>query len=451
MKISVESYGPIAEAKDIEFRPLTVFVGPSNTGKSYLAILMYAVLNSFTKAGFLSSILDKDIWRPINNTELSRTDNWLKDYFNGTYTDFSNWPEGLKKWTAKKITRVINHKFHEEMSRCMGTSKDKQQLLGNEFNLHFEDSKRNVILKLSNKTSGMELKKVNTKYPGTIFPTNAAPKKKIEMFLSMILINLFGYSSIPQYSYLPAARTGIMQSYRAIAGSLVQRTTQASFEPIPTLSGVVSDFLVTILFLNTTGVSDSDVEKVARKMEKDILSGVIKPRDPGVALVPQFLYEQNGLKIPLLRSSAMVSELAPVILFLKHRVKKGDLLIIEEPEAHLHPEAQRKVATAIVRLIRAGVRVIVTTHSSYVLEQLANHVRLSKLNDEQRSKLTGGDTPLLKETEIAAYSFQRRKAGTIVKSLPFDEDGELSPKDHNRESSDIYNQSAKLQDAVEGN
>ena len=41
LEIEVTDFGPIAKAK-LDLRPLTVFVGPSNTGKSYLAMLIYA-------------------------------------------------------------------------------------------------------------------------------------------------------------------------------------------------------------------------------------------------------------------------------------------------------------------------------------------------------------------------------------------------------------------------
>ena len=44
--LDVENFGPIAEAKNIEFKPMTVFVGPSNTGKTYLAMLLHSVLRS---------------------------------------------------------------------------------------------------------------------------------------------------------------------------------------------------------------------------------------------------------------------------------------------------------------------------------------------------------------------------------------------------------------------
>ncbi|MCE2435984.1 MAG: hypothetical protein J4F29_24175 [Candidatus Latescibacteria bacterium] len=47
LELSVTDFGPIAKAK-IDLRPLTVFVGPSNTGKSYMAVLIYAMHQFFS-------------------------------------------------------------------------------------------------------------------------------------------------------------------------------------------------------------------------------------------------------------------------------------------------------------------------------------------------------------------------------------------------------------------
>ena len=46
VEITVKNFGPIAEA-NIDLRPLTVFVGPSNTGKTYFATLVYALHGAF--------------------------------------------------------------------------------------------------------------------------------------------------------------------------------------------------------------------------------------------------------------------------------------------------------------------------------------------------------------------------------------------------------------------
>ncbi len=48
LKLKVTDFGPIVEA-EIDLRPLTVFTGPSNTGKSYLAILIYALHQVFSR------------------------------------------------------------------------------------------------------------------------------------------------------------------------------------------------------------------------------------------------------------------------------------------------------------------------------------------------------------------------------------------------------------------
>ena len=49
----------------------------------------------------------------------------------------------------------------------------------------------------------------------------------------------------------------------------------------------------------------------------------------------------------------MVSELAPLVLFIRGLIQPGDTLIIEEPEAHLHPGAQTEIAATLARLVRA--------------------------------------------------------------------------------------------------
>ena len=47
LHLEVRDFGPIVKA-EIELRPLTVFVGPSNTGKTYLATLIYALHQHFS-------------------------------------------------------------------------------------------------------------------------------------------------------------------------------------------------------------------------------------------------------------------------------------------------------------------------------------------------------------------------------------------------------------------
>ena len=63
----------------------------------------------------------------------------------------------------------------------------------------------------------------------------------------------------------------------------------------------------------------------------------------------------------------------------------GDTLIVEEPEAHLHPAAQTEVAHTLARLVNAGVQVVVTTHSDRLLKEFGNLIREGEFNEKTGS------------------------------------------------------------------
>ena len=46
--IKIKNFGPIKEA-DIGIAPLTIFVGPNSSGKSYSALLIHSLLNPFNR------------------------------------------------------------------------------------------------------------------------------------------------------------------------------------------------------------------------------------------------------------------------------------------------------------------------------------------------------------------------------------------------------------------
>ena len=71
-----------------------------------------------------------------------------------------------------------------------------------------------------------------------------------------------------------------------------------------------------------------------------------------------------------------ITYVLPVIIALL-KAKSGDMVIIENPEAHLHPKGQRRMGELISRAASGGVQILVETHSDHVL----NGIRLSVKND----------------------------------------------------------------------
>jgi len=106
--------------------------------------------------------------------------------------------------------------------------------------------------------------------------------------------------------------------------------------------------------------------------------------------------------------SIIVQLLYSVILFDKYSIKS--IVLIENPEAHLHPKGQTKIAEFIAKIANFGVQVIVETHSDYILDGLRLAVREDIISHE--------DTKLY-------YLELDGEGNTEVKSPQIDENGLL--------------------------
>jgi predicted ATPase len=61
----------------------------------------------------------------------------------------------------------------------------------------------------------------------------------------------------------------------------------------------------------------------------------------------------------------------------------GDILLIENPEVHLHPGGQAKMGQFLAQVAKAGVQVIVETHSDHVLNGIRRAVKDERLTPDQ--------------------------------------------------------------------
>jgi predicted ATPase len=64
-------------------------------------------------------------------------------------------------------------------------------------------------------------------------------------------------------------------------------------------------------------------------------------------------------------------------------VGKGDLLLVENPEVHLHPAGQAFMGQFLADVARAGVQVIVESHSDHILNGIRRAVKAQRLAPEQ--------------------------------------------------------------------
>ena len=94
--------------------------------------------------------------------------------------------------------------------------------------------------------------------------------------------------------------------------------------------------------------------------------------------------------------------------------------MIDEPELNIHPENQRKIARVLALLVNAGLNVVVSTHSDYIVRELNSLIMLSGDKGQKLQKKYGYQKDeVLSHEKIGAYLFDDQKI------TPF----EITPED----------------------
>jgi len=458
VEIAVKNFGPIAEA-NIDLRPLTVFVGPSNTGKTYFATLVYALHSMF------NSITSSEPLFPFRSVMIFLL---LSEIFKGQAipeTELQNILKQLKNpeesYKFSDLPVEMRNRFHSIIKEHVYFKAELVDELKNYFNLNSfselmrlnsEQNEHTILLKASRQNQEYWNYKIcitdsevnidtSNEQDMVIMPKNWSVDAESRTDDNSIHIKSLSSPESRSMYYLPAARSGIMQSHRVIATSLVKRTTRVGLErfpEVPTMSGVIADFMERIILFEDEIVPKDNMAHIAEILEKEVLFGQIRHK-PSASGYPDFRYLPQGTneEIRLSQSSSMVSELAPLVLYLRGLVQPGDTLIIEEPEAHLHPGAQADMAVILARLVRAGVKVIITTHSDWLLQEIGNLI-LEGLIDEV------ADEPAswLRPEEVGAWHFQK---DVPVTEIPFHSRKGISPEDYEDVAEGLYNRSVNLQ------
>ena len=156
-----------------------------------------------------------------------------------------------------------------------------------------------------------------------------------------------------------------------------------------------------------------------------ILSGTATFSEPGasaavsgygtMSLVFRF---GDGQQLPFQAASSLAGSLGLLGIWLKSQAQPGDLVVIDEPEMNAHPETQVKIAELLAMMINAGLRVIITTHSPYLVEHLEGLMLGSRLSPEAKERFVPrlglqSAAAFLDPEDIAVYHFEEQQEGEV--------------------------------------
>ncbi|WP_172379513.1 AAA family ATPase [Vibrio sp. Vb339] len=389
MKFSFSNIGFI-DAGEVELGDFTVICGRNNTGKTYISHSIYGLLKkcSVTRVKVAGQedidklFSDGECHIAIPNVEeiLSKvskefSQKSLKDVFNSEENTFD------KSSVSLSLGEICNQKFfiHESEIRVkLGEEGDTELRISTE-------------------------KDQNTIYVNLLSPT--VSRGFVEYALERHLSELILDSVIPNSFVITSERTGAAMFYKDLDSQahsfidhIVNLKENKKIDPLKFMKDMRSRYSLpirsnidSIRYASESIKNRSEIitEKLSSdplvKKLKQLVGGTFKTQSNGIFYVPNKKRNRDRVEIPIHLTSSATKSLYLLDLYVRHIAKKGDVLIIDEPELNLHPDAQRLLAQLLVRVVNSGIKVVATTHSDHLLRELNTLLMLSNpdIDDEE--------------------------------------------------------------------
>ncbi|MCX6678613.1 MAG: AAA family ATPase [Methanothrix sp.] len=447
MKVTIKNLGAVREA-EIELKPLTVFVGPNNTGKTWTANIISAILGPYGWGKYANAYSEGKVpfsYPPLEDAvkrileEGNAKIDLVKFFeeFGSAY--FNNVALLAPQWTQMFLgTRLASFKETEFKIALQNQDIEIKEILDSTVNSKFSISKKGEALLSALKESGDTSLYFFTAGSGILekFPVRAIKEFIVRLVFQVIHRALYNFVYI-----FPAERT----AFAILAMSAkINRKTDAD-EVIKNDPRADKIFLgdPIVMLMNTVtqmrligshaarieqAKNDKRIEnylKLAEILQNDILEGHLDFSTPEPDPLREVVFQPNhgkGIDLDMPIVSSMVKELSMFVLYLLYEAKPNDLLVIDEPEMHLHPEAQAKFTEFLAMLINAGLNIIITTHSPYLVDHLINLVKAAEHNDLETLKekffLKRSDA-FIPKNKVSAYLFEKNTAKNIMDESGF--------------------------------
>jgi hypothetical protein len=401
IKLHINKLGLISYA-DLEITPMMVFSGESGLGKSYLAILCHYFFHVWLN----EKRLDLFFRNHLKGKGIDFFDSNINVADQGKALKFSK--TDLETWLANDAIAYLGYMLgHNDLKGSITVT------LPDNIPSTIEYTYEREIIGLQN---------------------NEDLYWKLNVMHITYRFRQLGIQDESPYSYVlrHAIRKELFGDYNSLTMDFALPPSRGSFftEELIPKTGLFKSFVEGMKSLEGAREIQENISQESKNLFFSLMEGNVQK------IGDKYTYQTHGgTELPISAAASSIREMAPLQLLVSKRDISKVSLLIEEPEAHLHPLKQRLIADAIVSMSMAGANMQITTHSDNFLRRLNDLIRLNILRkrmdkDKYQSfceKYQLIPTLTLKSDIISAYFLDRRNNGSVSvtqqdvsKGIPFD-------------------------------
>lgn len=405
--IKIRKLGLIRDS-EVTIKPMMIFSGDSGLGKTYTALLSNYIFELMTSQVRLNKIF-KD--HNISLPELLPKEHSEEDAFiTIEMADFMTW---INKDAIDYLGYMLNHRsLDADVSIVLPitVSRLAYRHTYRDEGISSEEQKK-LVIHLNNSLS----------YTMSDANENVDDESKLAYLTRFYLVQQ------------------IMGDFKALRSNYIMPPSRGAIltEDVTGNTGLYIEFINKFKDINTAKAEKPDIPEKLMGELTEILEGRVYKEDAS------YMYETRGDKIPISAAASSIRELAPLTMYLSNVNISTAAILMEEPEAHLHPLKQRMMGDVLSMMVSSKAMVQITTHSDYLLKRLNELIALYNLKgiipSEQygnlSAKLKVEDWMLLDPSNVNGYYLHRREDGSVEivkqdtsKKIPFNSFSEALQK-----------------------
>jgi predicted ATPase len=451
----------------LDLRQFTVVIGKNNTNKTYMAYSVYALLDGMNMSMRLNNLVytrdrfENTISFKFEGINLQIIKEAISESTRKTILNLSNFFQESKKFAFEDS--VIDVSFTDEEIRLACINAADKLVFFNFFDFELER-----IWSEEDATLHLRMKK-NPKNQNNLELDLGNDSTEEETDRTLQLVQLLSYFIVqelaPSPFALPAERNSLILTYQTLflnrydllsseRNSIAEEPMlpfkkDTSFLPKP-----IEDYLDFLIQLtlnpkrrqnrNSIRSSSENFRNLAELLISKLYSGtLVELRDDSTGSKQIVLRLDDSHEIEFHNASTSIKQLTSLVFYLQYKARPGSFLIIDEPEMNLHPESQAILVEILAILSTLGVRVLLTTHSPYVLAHLNNLIASNQTNSSDRLFLKDkrAAIPL---SNVSAYEIEKGSLTNLK-----DEEFGISWQSLSDVSSDLQNRLFQIYDTVE--
>lgn len=419
MKLELQNIGMLQKA-DIILNGLTVIAGENDTGKSTVGKILFCIIKAISryeedfqesKEFKINEILGRLFFQIRRNSKLSEENLYeLENVFSLDYyisnEDKHTYLETItqkiydyKRMLNDKIEISIMEQFLNRLSSVVLQPEDQQKSIENALNKVFRSEFNSNILYHEKQTGSVKL------YENELLlldiEVDINNKISLQKTVQPIEFNEATFIETPlilnNHDLLIRSQTGLDITKRSSRRLGVPYTTLHTKDLFDKLKSYDFNFYFDDQFENKI---------------KDTISNIIRGEIFYDEDEKDFIYIKAGKKIPIKNTATGIKSFGLIQLLIDNGfIDRTSILILDEPEIHLHPKWQLEYAKIIAILVKNHIPILVTSHSPYMIEALKRYGDMYDIQSKMSFQLASNN--IIKDKDELSEIFS-------ILSEPFD-------------------------------